>query len=160
MKHMPPNPDRRRKADPGKEVEKAVQDWLESRSNAVARFAYHRYPDARSARGALAPQPADFLVSQMRDEPFPHGSVTHLEAKDTQQTTRLPKSKIGQYGKLLMFWMAGIQVRVVIRRSTLGDWVCLTEAELFSHEECPASFSMKDLKSYPTHQALLEDIFK
>lgn len=162
--------------DPGKEVEGLVQAWLEEQSKARLGFAYHRYPDARAARGALAAQPADFIVGQktqtsvkteLADNAGQHLVLqadlcrpTHLEVKDTQQERRLPKASIGQYGKLLMFHLAGFRTLVVVRRRTLGDWVCLTGEDLFSHPECPPSFSFAALTAYPNHTSLLEEYFK
>ena len=144
----------------GKEVEKLVREWLEAKAAASMRFAYHRYPDARSAQGPLGAQPSDFLVAQAMDEARRMKWVCHLEAKDTEELRRLPKKAIKQWGKLLMFWHAGIEVRVLIRRSAVGDWVVLTDKELFEFEECPKSFLMTGLKSYPTHAAALSEIFQ
>lgn len=141
-----------RHADRGKAAEKLVQDWLEARSQAQASFAYHRYPDARAARGTLPAQPADYLVSQP-------GKPVHLEVKECANALRLPKDKVSQYGKLKMFSLAGFRTFVLIYRSALSDWVFLNELDLFEHEECPASFPMSGLTSYPTHTKALERIF-
>lgn len=142
---------------PGKWAEKEVQTWLEDMSNATFNFCYHRYPDAKAARGTLAAQPADFLVAT----PTPHKSpATHLEVKETKQETRLPKAKISQYGKLKMFDDAGFNTIVLIYRSSLKDWVYLRSRELFHFDECPPSFLLSDRPSFPTASAALEEIFK
>lgn len=140
--------------DLGKWAEKQTQDWLEARSAASARFAYHRYPDARSARGALAAQPADFLVAIA-----PHGyapKTFHLEVKETAQQNRLPKTKIGQFGKLRLFHEAGFQTRLLVYRSHYRDWVVFTQSQLFMYDETPPSFPFAGLTSFPTAAAALE----
>ena len=146
-----------RKKDPGKATEAAVQVWLGTEAAADSAFAYHRYPDARAARGVLAAQPADFLVAR---KVCGVRLVWHLEVKETALDRRLPKAKLGQYGKLKMFWLAGIEPVVVIYRSSVKDWVYLSAAELFEHDECPASFPLSDLQSFPTLNDIMTEIFK
>ena len=143
-------------ADKGKWAEGKVQEWLDARSAAFADFAFHRFPDARAARGALAAQPADYLVSKMAAG-GPKGFL--LEVKECANETRLPKAKIGQYGKLKMFELAGMWIRVLVYRSAVADWVFLTEHNLFYHDECPASFQMGTLESFPTASKALEEMF-
>jgi hypothetical protein len=75
---------RLKKQNLGKVAEKAVQGWLEKTSASRRDFAFHRYPDARAARGALAAQPSDFLVA------YKKLGVFHLEVKETEQQYRLP----------------------------------------------------------------------
>lgn len=141
----------------GKWAEKKVSDWLKARSEADAQFAWHRYPDASAARGALANQPADFLIGRSWSG---NREACHLEVKETKQERRLPKDKISQYGKLKLFDEAGFRTIVLIYRSTLNDWVYLRRRELFHFDEVPPSFPIFDRPTFPTAAAALEEIFK
>lgn len=136
-------------ADKGKDTEKAVQDYLEKRSLASTAFAWHRFPDARAARGALASQPCDFLVGV-------NGQTIFLEAKETEQKIRLPKNKISQYGTLLKWHWAGFRVLVVVHRSDLQDWTYLDNDDLFGYDVCPPSFPFHASRTYPNELVLLE----
>lgn len=140
------------RGDLGKKVEAAVAEVLKAWSQADTSFAFHRYPDARAARGALAAQPADFLVSHKGSGAF------HLEVKDTSQPRRLPRQKVSQYGVLKMFWWAGINPYVLVHRSTLGNWCVLTAKELFPEGSTPPSFLMEGLATYPNPAAALREI--
>jgi hypothetical protein len=144
------------RGDLGKQAEAEVTKWLNAASALHANFAFHRFPDSRAARGALAAQPADFLVATY------FGGVARsslLEVKETENTARLPKSKIGQYGMLKKFDMAGMDVFVLVYRSKLADWTYLTANDLFSHEETPASFPFTYL-SFPTATYALNRIYR
>lgn len=112
-----------------------VQAALTHRAAKDSGFAWHRYPDARSARGALAAQPADFLVAYM-------GRGIHIEVKSTQQKHRLPRGEIGQWGKLRLFDLAGFKTIIMVYRAAFGDWVWLDRHDLFTAEALL-------LKSYP-----------
>jgi len=138
--------------DPGKWAEGLVREWLEQKSLSTAGFAYHRYPDARSAQGPLAASPADFLVGY-------GGKATHLEVKETRETVRLPKAKVRQCGMLKKFDWAGFDTKVLVYRSTLADWVVLSAFDLFNYADCPSSFPFKGCLSFPTHTAALKDMF-
>ena len=139
--------------DKGKWAEGQAHKWLEARSLSEARFAFHRYPDARSAQGALSAQPADFLVGY-------RGRATHLEVKETAQEHSLPKDKIRQYPKLKLFDWAGFRTFVLIFRSACNDWVYLDRDDLFAHDVVPKSFSLRGKTSYPDEGAALREIFK
>ena len=136
----------------GKKTEAAVFAWLTARSNADAGFAWHRLPDSRSARGAIAAQPSDALVVWKGV-----GSI-FIEIKETKEVSRLPKAKIGQYGILNKMDAAGALVRVVVYLSTFDKWVVLGNSDLFCHEVCPPSFSLRG-RSYPTLEAIMTDVF-
>lgn len=138
--------------DPGKWAEGLVREWLEQRSLNTAGFAYHRYPDARSAQGPLAAQPADFLVGY-------GGRATHLEVKETKEVSRLPKAKIRQYGMLKKFDWAGFDTKVLVYRSELSDWVVLSAFDLFQYEVCPSSFPFKGCLTFGTCTAALNAMF-
>jgi hypothetical protein len=112
---------------PGKWAEAEVQAWLEKASASSS-------PDARAARGALAAQPADYLVS-FQSKPI------HLEIKETENAGRLPRSKIRQYGVLKKWWWAGIEPYVLVWCSTLGMWYVLRAADLYPNQDTtPTSF--------------------
>ena len=143
--------------DPGKWAENEAQKWLTNRSNADARFAWHRYPDAHAARGPLSAQPCDFLIGRKREGK--EGLALHLEVKETAEVNRIPKDKITQFGKLYMFHLAGFQTRVLIWRSTHDDWVYLTQRELFFFDVVPKSFVLTDRPTFKTAADALQEMF-
>ncbi len=157
-KRQPP----KKGANLGKWAEAQVSDWLEARSSGDYHFAWHRYPDAHAARGALSSQPADFLVARKITAGVVEirRDVWHLEVKETAELKRLPKAKVGQYGKLKMFYEAGIIPYVLIYRSMFKDWYLMSHLDLFQHDECPASFPFDGRKVYDTPDPLLESIFR
>lgn len=135
----------------GKKVEKQVQTWLAAKSDSDLTFAWHRFPDAHAARGALAAQPADWLVA------YRGGWL--LEAKETAQVNRLPKDKVSQYGKLHLFHQAGFTIIVLVYQSKYNHWVYLTGNDLFKEEACPASFLLSDKKKFSDAASALGEIF-
>ena len=141
-------------ADRGKWAEGEADTWLKATAAARVRFAYHRYPDARAARGALAAQPCDYLVADGDS-----GFKIHLEVKETANERRLPRDKVSQYGKLKMFWWAGIQPRILVYRSEQRDWVWFGPKLLFATDDAPTSWPLTDLPRYPTAAEALRDIF-
>lgn len=146
-------------ADRGKWTEDKVQTWLKGRTEKQASFAYHRFPDARAARNALAAQPSDWLTSMLTASGI--NFVTLLEAKETAEMRRLPKGKIGQYGKLFMFHLTGMPVRVLVHRSAFNDWVYFTEVDLFSHGDVvPTSFPFAGKPTFATAAEALEEIYQ
>lgn len=141
--------------DRGKWAEKEVQLCLNDWSAADSRFAFHRFPDARAARGALAAQPSDYLVLMN----FGTKRAVLLEVKETQERYRLPKKMISQYGKLKMFSWAGAEIYVVVYRSSLEDWTYFYEGDLFDYPDCPPSFPFIEGRSFPTVMDLFNHIF-
>lgn len=150
------------KLDPGKWAEREAQLWLEASSQQAHDFAWHRFPDAKSARGALAAQPSDFLVSLVDSVGF--NRTVYLEVKETAQERRLPKAKISQYGMLKKFFWTRADVMVLVYMSAFKHWVYLEATqdndELFCFDECPPSFLIDNRKTYPTAAAALEEFFK
>jgi len=138
--------------DPGKEAEAEAKDWLEKRSDSDAHFAFHRYPDARSARNIMAAQPADFEVAY---DPF----CLNLEVKETANPRRLARTKVRQWPILKKFSLAGKKAYVLVYRSAFKDWVILDDKALFDHADTPTSFSFEGLTPYPSAAAALESIF-
>ena len=99
-------------ANRGKETEKEVELFLK-KMNGQTKFAYSRFPDARSARGFLAAQPADFLV-------VCNGVVVLLEVKHTNHPYRLPKDKLSQHAMLAKFAEAGAVGLLIVHHEGLG----------------------------------------
>lgn len=131
------------------------------RQAACLHFAYQRLPDSRAARNPLPPQPADFFFSEwggVHTQTF----SGYIEAKETEHLTRLPKDKIRQFGLLHKFYLAGQSVFVIVRRTTHNDWTYFSGTELFNFPpgEYPKSFPFKDRPTYPSHNELLQEIFK
>lgn len=139
--------------DRGKWAEKEATLVLETWSRKSTDFAWHRFPDARAARGLLAAQPADMMVCYK-------GSFILLEVKECANPRRLPKSKVGQYGMLLKFWLTGAHILVLVFMSATGKWVGLDGEALFQYDECPASFPLHDLKTYDSAAEALADYFE
>ena len=148
--------------DPGKWAEKEAQTWLESCSKKAYDFAWHRFPDARSARGALAAQPCDFLVSLVDKVGF--NRTVYLEVKETAEERRLPKAKIGQYGFLKKLHWTRADVMILVWMSKHKHWVYLEATQdnddLFHFDECPPSFMLATQKTFPTAAAALQEFFK
>lgn len=142
-------------------AEGRVREWLEQRSQHDQRFAYHRYPDTKAARmNTLPAQPSDYIVTRKTQDIKPRRIIAHVEVKETAQKYRLPKAKIGQYGKLKMFDLAGIPPIVIVYRSEYKDWVMLFAADLcFDHDVVPASFPFGDRPSYRSAGEALATIF-
>ena len=142
------------KADMGKWAEKQVLLWLSEESDKNTGLAFHRLPDARSARGALASQPADAMV--VKD-----GDFYLLEIKETAQTSRLPKAKVSQWGSLKKFYWAGAVPLVLVFMSASSKWVWLGALDLgMDAEDCPASFPLTNLPTFASAKEALEDYFK
>ena len=145
------------KADMGKWAEKQAALFLEQCSRECSTFAWHRFPDARAARGLLAAQPSDLLLSFGTKG---GNRTVFLEVKECANPRRLPKAKIGQYGMLLKFWLTQAHVLVLVFMSATSKWVWMDGPRLFSYAECPASFPLHDLKPYDSAAEALSAYFK
>ncbi|UCV26708.1 hypothetical protein [Ferribacterium limneticum] len=99
----------------GKLAEKKVDEVLKRFNEMYLGVAYHRYPDARSARGSLKAQPADYLVASAP-------KAYHLEVKEMAHDFRLPKDKIAQLPLLKKFKLAGIDFGVIILHTETKLW--------------------------------------
>jgi len=106
----------------GKETERLVKSYLEER-NRQTTFAWHRLPDATSARGVLAAQPADFLI-------LCEGRTTFLEVKALKHPYRLPKDRLTQHAVLNKFCYAGARTVVLVHHYVEGVWRFASTAEL------------------------------
>lgn len=140
--------------DRGKWAEARVQEYLDARSDADVNLAWHRFPDPRAARGYMgSKQPADYVVAYK-------GLNHYLEVKETEHPLRLFKSKIGQYGLLKKFWLAGMPCYCVIYRSHHDNWSYFKDDELFVRGEAPPSFLFKVGRDFPTAASVLEHLYQ
>lgn len=98
----------------GKETERLVEK-LFTEWNTDSRFSWHRLPDARSARGRVAAQPADYIWWRL-----PHGG--YLEVKATRHDFRLAKDKVRQLPLLHKHALAGARNYVLVHHYMLGKW--------------------------------------
>ena len=99
----------------GKFAEKEVEKVLEQYNRTHLNFAYHRLPDARSARNFLKAQPADFMY-------WWDGVGGFIAVKGTKHSSRLAKVKISRRPTLKKFAMAGARSCVIVFLSTLQKW--------------------------------------
>ena len=141
------------KANAGKWAEKEAQTFLTQASNYTTDLAWHRLPDAKASRNFISAQPSDFVVIHK-------GVTTWLEIKETANPIRLPKAKVSQWGTLYKFHLAGANVVVLVYQSAHKHWVYLTNDDLFSSEDCPASFVLTGRKSFSTAAEALQEIFQ
>ena len=98
----------------GKETEKLVEGILKAMNEKIA-FAYHRLPDAKSARGALAAQPADFMWRRASNGGF-------LEVKALKHAFRLPAARLTQHAVLNKWTWAGADNFVLVHHYMTGKW--------------------------------------
>lgn len=95
----------------GKWAEGKLRDWMKKRSDADARFAFMRYPDARA--GSLQTAPADFEASHC-------GTHFKLEVKEVKITTvssrRLPATNFSadKVARMMKWRMAGDEAWVIV----------------------------------------------
>lgn len=106
----------------GKETEKLVERLFES-WNDRSQFSWHRLPDAKSARGFLAAQPADYVWWNL-----PHGG--YLEVKACHHDYRLPKDKVRQLPLLKKHALAGAEALVLVHHYLLGKWRIMSASQL------------------------------
>lgn len=98
----------------GKDAESEVRAQLD-KWNKLAGFAFHRLPDARAARGAIAKQPADYLAwydSSLGERSYSI-AIEVKEVKDSDY--RLDASKITQLPMLHKLMMAGVYCYVLVK---------------------------------------------
>ena len=126
-------------ANRGKVAEKEVETLFKRLNCEHLKFAWHRYPDTRAARGFIAAQPADYLVSCK-------GEVFHLEVKETKHDYRLTSSAFPQLPTLKKFALAGLPFYVLVHHSTSGKWRCLPQA--FFDGDVPASWPLQSVTEH------------
>lgn len=106
----------------GKECEKIVKELFE-KWNLRKDFAFHRLPDARSARGALAAQPSDFLY---RCGDF----AGFVEVKAVEHPTKITKTALRQLAQLQKWGGAGSADVILILHYMTGVWRVLDPRDL------------------------------
>ena len=128
----------------GKETETLVQDVLKAANN-LSNFAWHRLPDAKAARGAMAAQPADYM--------FRFGNIAgFLEVKALKHDYRLPASRLTQLPVLNKWALAGNQNYVLINHYMIGQWRIINTAEL---EFGVPSWDLRSYEVYSTPEEAL-----
>lgn len=107
-------------ANRGKSAEKSVKDWMTARSDADARFAFHRHPDPHS--GSLQPVPADYEVMH-RDVHF-LVEVKEVKAAAKSGSRRLPQANFSadKVARMRKWSMAGSSCWVVVHHTAVGEW--------------------------------------
>jgi len=106
----------------GKETERLVEALLKERNERLS-FAWHRMPDAKAARGALAAQPADYLVASA-------GQAFWLEVKALRHEFRLPRDRLTQLPVLKKFKLAGMPSILLVHHYTTQKWRALSAPKL------------------------------
>ena len=106
----------------GKETEKLVEDMF-VKMNSSQRFAYHRLPDAKAARGMLKAQPADFS--------YRNGNhAGYIEVKALKHPYRLPFDRLSQLPILKKWSLAGSDDIILIHHYMIGLWRVALPQEL------------------------------
>lgn len=131
----------------GKETEKMVEEVLKDLNRKVD-FAWHRLPDARSARSALAAQPADYMICV-------RGRLILLDAKALKHETRITKSGLSQLPTMHKFYMAGAVVMVLTHHYTIGKWRVVNAANLTLGEP---SWNIEGCPTFDSHWAAITHI--
>lgn len=130
--------------DVGKVVEGGVAD-LFRRWNAHQAFAWHRMPDARAARGALAAQPGDFVWRCGS-----HGGF--LEVKALKKSKRLPAARLTQHAVLSKWSLAGGDNLVLVFQYPEMVWKV---ANILDLPFGVASWDLSKLSAFDTAEAAL-----
>jgi hypothetical protein len=140
----------------GKWAEDQVRSWMKKRSDADARFAFNRYPDARA--GSLQSAPSDFEASC-------RGTHFKVEVKEVKITTvatrRLPQANfsVDKVARMNKWRLAGDQCWVVVCHKGEGrhqEWR-LVPLDIFI---TPApSWDVGMFKAYPKAGDVMEQLF-
>lgn len=137
-------------ADRGKAAEKAIEKWLDELNSKYARFAWHRFPDARSAGGRVKAQPSDYLVQ------VPRGT-TFLEVKEIEHDFRVPAKNIPQVPILKKWRMAGARTAILIYFKTIKKWRCLDAGLIESITK--GSWDFSDVPTHGTPEQAFISVF-
>lgn len=133
----------------GKAAEKAVFKVLDQWNAQYASFAWHRLPDARSARNFLKAQPADAIY-------FEGDCGGFIEVKETEHPYRLPRDKLSQLPTLKKFAMAGARSVVIVFHSELNKWR-IAKVDYF--EDGRPSWDLTQLPLHDTAEQAMNSIF-
>lgn len=135
----------------GKETEKLVTTMFDA-WNGLQTWAYHRLPDAKSARGALAAQPADFVYFCNDGGMFCGGFI---EVKACNHAFRIAKDKVRQLPTLKMFDLAGAANVVLVNHYLDGYWRAVPTTVL---ETGVPSWNLSEFPTYATPEQALNDL--
>lgn len=114
-------------------VEKLFKDWNHRQS-----FAWHRLPDARSARGALKAQPSDYI--------YRSGMYAGMiEVKALKHPFRLPADRLTQLPTLLKWTLAGSNDLILVFHYLEGVW------RLVFADDLPTDATSWDLSNFPQY---------
>jgi hypothetical protein len=140
----------------GKWAEDQVRSWMKKRSDADARFAFNRYPDARA--GSLQSAPSDFEASC-------RGTHFKVEVKEVKITTvatrRLPQANfsVDKVARMNKWRFAGDQCWVVVCHRGEGrvqEWR-LVPLDVFL--DTAPSWDVGMFKAYPKVGDVMEQLF-
>lgn len=91
-------------------VESVFKTWGQRQG-----FAAHRLPDAKSARGALKAQPADYLLAN-------HEQASFIEVKALKHPRLLPRDRVSQLATLKKFEETAMRNYVLVFQYLEGLW--------------------------------------
>jgi penicillin-binding protein-related factor A (putative recombinase) len=133
-------------ANRGKYAEGKVRDHFKALNDKILPFWFERLPDARA--GSLQATLCDFLV-------VCRGTTFAIEAKETDQLSRLPKDKIKQVAKLRQADRCGMHSLVLVYFKKLEKW---RVAPIAFFEGSPPSWDMQALPLFKTCAEALESV--
>ena len=128
----------------GKETEKLVES-LFTEWNKWQSFAWHRLPDARSARGFLHSQPADYIYRSGQFSGF-------IEVKALKHPYRLPTDRVTQLATLKKWSLAGSQNLILVHHYIEGVWRVLYPGGL---DASVPSWDLRNVETYPDAESAL-----
>lgn len=112
---------RKKKAEQGKDAEKAVKTWGEKKIAALGLdFDFWRIPDARAAGGRFPAQAGDFACCYKKTRKH-----ALIEVKKTEvQQLKLPKANfpVDQIGRVYKRFMAGAVTVVLVYHMKTDTW--------------------------------------
>lgn len=132
----------------GKTTEKLVISVLEG-LNSRQDFAYHRLSDAKAARGAIAAQPADFIIADGKKGLF-------LEVKSIKHPYRLTRDGVRQLPLMKKFELAGMPSLILVHHYLEGVWRVVTPDQL---EPGKPSWDLGFAYAYPSLEDITDQLF-
>lgn len=128
----------------GDETEKLVEALFKV-WNQRLKFAWHRMPDAKAARGRMAAQPADYIYRN-------GGFSGFIEVKALKHAYRLPSDRVTQLPTLHKWAVAGSHNFVLVHHYMEGTWRVVASSQL---EFGVPSWDLRAFPTYPTAEAAL-----
>ncbi len=126
----------------------ATEELVEGLFNALNMrqdFAFHRLPDAKSARGRIHAQPADYIYRSGAHAGF-------IEVKALKHPFRLPAARLTQLPTLNKWSLAGSSDLVLVHHYMEGLWRCAYCTDL---EVGATSWDLRPFLTFPTAQDAL-----